>query len=187
MIEVRPVFISPDEVRKTKRKRLTPEQAGIQPRLEHLYAVKALIEHLFGRDEYLKIKMGGSMSDWRKASVKLLDAIELSVKSTVEVADADWFKEVTLEIGHGKDSVRKADSIDALLSSLVAALAKLVFIQLGNLPQHWQHKTTPLTPQWWTLTGFRSVQYVQNDKQKSAQARLNADRAENAQRASAAT
>jgi hypothetical protein len=181
-------YISPDKVRKIKRKRLTPEQAGIQPRLDHLYAVKALMEKLFGPAEFLKIKMGGSMSDWRKAGMKLLNAIELAVKSTVEVADADWFSDVLATIGRGKESVQKAETIDALLSPLLAVLAELVFIQLGNFPHHHPlHKTTPLTPKWWMLTGFRSVQYVQSDRHKRAQADLNAKRAESAKRTSAAT
>jgi hypothetical protein len=180
-------FISPDKVRKIKRKRLTPEQAGIQPRLEHLYAIKALIEKLFGPAEFLKIKMGGSMSDWRKAGMKLLDAIELAVKSTAEVADSDWFEEVATTTKNGKERVQKAETIDSLLSHLVAVLAELVFIQLGNFPLHRPlHKTTPLTRDWWTLTGYRSVQYVQSNRQKRAQADLNAKRAESAKRASAA-
>jgi hypothetical protein len=179
-------FVSPGEVRKPKRRRLTPDQAGIQPRLEHLYPVKALMEKLFGRAAFMKIKMGGSMSDWRNASLRLLDAIGLSVKSTVEVADADWFKEIAEAIEHGKAGVREAETIDALLSYLVAALAELLFIQLGNFPRHPLYETTPLTAEWWTLTGYRSVQYVQIDKQKKAQAQLNARRAENARRAAAA-
>ena len=179
-------FVSPGDVRKPKRKRLTPEQAGIRPRLEHLYPVKALMEKLFGRAAFMKIKMGGSMSDWRNAGLKLLDAIELSVKSTVTIADVDWFNEIGETIEHGKAGVRDAGTIDALLSYLVAALAELVFIQLGNFPRHRLHETTRLTPEWWTLTGYRNVQYVQSDQQKENQAQLNAKRAESARRAAAA-
>jgi hypothetical protein len=126
------------------------------------------------------------MSDWRKVGLKLLDAIDLSVKSTVEVADADWFKEIAETIERGKEQVRDAEPIDALLSSLVATLAELVFIQIGNFPRHALYETTPLTAEWWTLTGYRSVQYVQGDKQKENQAQLNAKRAKSARRASAA-
>jgi hypothetical protein len=56
-------FVSPDEVRKRPRKRLSPSEAGIQARLEHVYPIKALIEELFGRSAFMKIKMGGSMRD----------------------------------------------------------------------------------------------------------------------------
>jgi hypothetical protein len=69
------------------------------------------------------------------------------------------------------------------IDDLVQALAELVFIQLGNFPMHRTSKATPITPEWWTLTGFRSVQYVQTDKQKETQARLNKTRAENARQA----
>lgn len=185
MPDIKINFVSPGDVRKPKRKRLTSEQAGIHPRLEHLYPVKALMENLFGRAEFMKIKMGGSMSDWRKAGLKLLDAIDLSVKSTVEIADADWFKEIAEAIEHGKALVRDAETIDALLSYLVAALTELVFIQLGNFPLRLIWETTPLKRERWTFTGFRSVQYVQNEKQKKAQAQLNARRAKNARRAAA--
>jgi hypothetical protein len=183
MPDIKVKFVSPDNVRRPKRERLTPEQAGVQARLEHLYPVKALVEKLFGCAAFMRIKMGGSMSDWRGAGLKLLDAIDLSVKSTVEIADGDWFKEVAEAIAHGKEGVRDAETIDALQSRLVATLAQLVFIQLGNFPRHPLHKTTPLTAEWWTLKGYRTVQYVQSPHQKENQAQLNAKRAESARRA----
>ncbi len=68
------------------------------------------------------------MSDWRKAGLKLLDAIDLSVKSTIEIADTNWFKEVAEAIDHGRESLRNSEAIDALQSRLVATLAELVFI-----------------------------------------------------------
>jgi hypothetical protein len=170
-------FVSPGKARKKSRRRLTPPQAGIQAQLEHLYPIKALIEKLFGRAAFMKIKMGGSMRDWVNVSLKLLDAIDLSVKSTVSVADEDWYKEIADTVSRGKERIREADTMDTLLSYLVQALAELVFIQLGNFPLRQLYETTPLRPEWWTFTGFRSVQYVQSDKQKEAQAQLNARRA----------
>jgi hypothetical protein len=121
-------FASPVEVRKQSRKRLTPEQAGLRAQPEHLYPMKALIERLFGNPAFMKIKMGGSMSDWRNASLKLLDAISLSVKSTVKVADDDWFKEIGDTISRSKECIQEADTVDTLLSLLVEALAEIVFI-----------------------------------------------------------
>jgi hypothetical protein len=178
-------FVAPGGVRKKPGKRLTPREAGIRAQLEHLYPVKALIEKLFGKAAFMKIKMGGSMNDWRDAATKLLDAIGLSVKSTVKIADEDWFKEIAETVTRSKTRIREADTIDGLLSYLVQGLAELVFIQLGNFPMHRISQTTPLTPKWWTLTGYRSVQYVQTDKQKKAQACLNETRAANARRAAA--
>lgn len=176
-------YVSPDDVGKAKRKRLTREQSGIQARLEHLYPVKALVERLFGNAAFMKIKMGGSMSNWRGMGIRILDAVALSVTSTVQIADEDWFKEVSHAIQHGKEGVRTAQTIDQLQSHLLATLAELVFIQLGNFPRHPLHKTTPLAAEWWTLDGFRTVQYVQSPLQKENQAALNARLAENASRA----
>jgi hypothetical protein len=34
-----------------------------------------------------------------------------------------------------------------------------------------QSKRVPLTPEWWKLNTYRSVQYVQNDAQKQALAK----------------
>jgi hypothetical protein len=65
MPDIKINLVSPSEVCKIPRKRLTPEQAGFQAQLEHLYPVKALIERLFGRPAFMKIKMGGSMRDCR--------------------------------------------------------------------------------------------------------------------------
>jgi hypothetical protein len=186
MPDIKINFISPGQFRKKSRKRLTPPQAGIEARLEHLYPVKAIIEKLFGRAAFMKIKMGGSMHDWVSTSIKLLDAIDLSVKSTVKIADEDWFKEIAETIIRSKERIRKADTIDLLFSYLVEALTELVFIQLGNFPQHRSYEATPLKSERWTFTGYRSVQYVQSEKQKAAQAQLNARRAENVRRAAVA-
>jgi hypothetical protein len=123
------------------------------------------------------------MRDWRNAGLKLLDAIDLSIKSTVSVADDDWFAEIADTVGRGKQRVHDAETIDSLLSCLVATLTELVFVQLGNFPHRRLGAAAPLTPRWWTLTGFRTVQYVQTDKQRAAQAEATAKRFENAKRA----
>ena len=88
-------FASPNKGHRKPRKRLTPKEAGIQARLEHLYPVKALIERLFGRAAFMKIKMGGTMNEWREASIKLLDAIELSVKSSIVASSQVCYAAVT--------------------------------------------------------------------------------------------
>jgi hypothetical protein len=59
--ELKIKFVFPGDMSPQKRKRLTPEQAGIIPRLEHLYAFKALIERLFGNPAFVKIGHGVEM------------------------------------------------------------------------------------------------------------------------------
>jgi hypothetical protein len=181
--KIRIKLVSPGDVRPPKRKRLTPEQAGIVPRIEHLYPFKAMIERLFGNPAFMKIKMGASMREWRNACLKLLDSIELSVKSTVEIADQDWFAEVYRIIKEGRERVRGCHRIDDLFANLSVILATLVFTQLGHFPMRRHSSTTiPLSADWWRLGGFRSVLYVQNDKQRDAQANLESRRAENVRR-----
>jgi hypothetical protein len=58
-----------------------------------------------------------------------------------------------------------------------------VFLQLGDIPLHSRAPDpVPLSKAWWTLTGFRTVQYVQNENQRAAFELLIANRAENAKR-----
>jgi hypothetical protein len=167
-------YVTPSDTPK-RRRRLTPPEAGIQARIEHLYPLKSLFEQLLGRPAFMQIKMGGSMKNWRHVSCRLLDAVQMAVTSTVTVADDDWFRDVREEIARGKDAIRQIETVDNLVAYLASTVTRLVFIQLGNQPtRSISLKTVPLTPDWWTFRSRRSVQYVQDAKQREAQLAHNA-------------
>ena len=145
--------------------------------------MKFLLERLFGKPVWYRLKETGDIRTWRQETTRLLRAIDLSIKSTVQIADDQWREDVATIIADGIRDIERAEYIDTLLSDLAATLAQVVFAQIGNMPVPYSHDIVPLTARNWTLDGFRSVQYVQTVAQRAAVQRQQRRLAENAKRA----
>jgi len=133
--------------------------------MSQFYALKEALGTLLGNRVYLRLKETATLQDWKDAVRKLLKSIDVAVKSTVEIADSDWFEEIDNILELGRRRVAASKSVTALFAHLAATLTQLVFIQLGFLPRQ-RKDTIPLTKRWWTLNSVRSVQYVQNNNQR---------------------
>lgn len=134
--------------------------------MSEMYALKSSIEDLLGNSAWLELKETTSTTSWRRYVLKLLDAIELSVETTVLIKDEEWIQEVRSNLNHGRELNRIAKSPEDAIAALSATLLRQVFLQLGLLPNRKTAASVPLKPQNWDLSGFRSVQYVQSPKQK---------------------
>lgn len=134
--------------------------------MSHMYALKSSIEELLGRQAWYDLKETTSAATWRRYVLKLLDAIELSVETTVQVKDDDWIADVRSNIEHGRDLARIAKTPEDAIAALSGTLLRQVFLQLGAAPFSRSSDTTPLTPARWDFSGFRSVQYVQSQRQR---------------------
>lgn len=98
---------------------------------------------------------------------RLLSAIEVSAKSTVEIAGEFWFEELSGEVGHGKEMVRLSEDFEQLISNLPASLGSISFLQLGLVPRRLTVESVTLRHSSnWKLDRYRSVQYVQNFEQQ---------------------
>ena len=139
----------------------------IRADMSQYYSMKAVLEQILGGDAYRKLKETGTLKDWKKESVRLLKAIQLSVVSTVRVADGDWHQDVKEVIAMGEGSLASSKSIDETFACLAATLTRLVFLQLGFLPNRMLVNRVGLTEPNWKLDILRSVQYVQDERQKS--------------------
>lgn len=130
------------------------------------YPLKAVLESVLGHGTYLKLKETGTLKDWKYEISRLLQAIQLSIKATVKVADDEWRKEIQALIEHGKKVVSSSTTVDELLANLSATLTRLVFLQIGFVPQRSCINKVVLRGNEWELDRFRSVQFVQTKKQK---------------------
>ena len=150
-------------------KRSSSREAGIRYDMSQFYSMKDVLEQLFGKRVYLRLKETASLKDWKDSTIKLLNAILLASESSTAVADDDWRNEITDAVELGVKLISSADHISDLFSSLAATLTQIVFVQIGCMPNHRsEQKTVRLTKEWWTLSHFRSVQYVQSEAQKAA-------------------
>jgi hypothetical protein len=105
----------------------------------------------------------------KDSTIKLLNAILLATESSIAVADDDWRREMSDAVERGIAFISSADHISDLFSCLAATLTRIVFLQIGCMPNHrLQQKDVRLTKEWWALSQFRSVQYIQSGAQKAA-------------------
>jgi hypothetical protein len=137
--------------------------------MSQFYPLKAALEALLGHSVYLRLKETAPLRIWKDDIQKLLRAIKIAIRSTVETADDDWFADIESILKLGHKQVAASKTITELFAHLSATLTRLVFLQIGFLPLGRQQKETiPLTKEWWTLRTVRTVQYVQNHKQRHA-------------------
>ena len=138
-------------------------------KLEDCYALKALIERLFGAQAWLDIKHSTDLRRWKKYSNRILAAIECSAKASIEIVDDEWFEELAKLIEHGKNRIKSAKDTEQLFAVLSASLAEVSFFQIGRIPDHVMGQQRTLRhPSNWKLNSHRSVQYVQSSKQADA-------------------
>ena len=129
------------------------------------YALKQSLEEIFGKDAWYDLKECTSLLKWKKHLCALLTAIRISIHETVRVADPEWFEEVDALLERGNSSIKISKSADELFSTLSAWLTRLVFHQIGFVPQRMTMKKVTLAKAYWRLDLRRSVQYVQTLEQ----------------------
>ena len=135
--------------------------------MSQFYPLKAVLEELLGHRVYLQLKETATLRDWKDAIQRLLRAIKIAIKSTVEIADDDWFADIDSILELGKTEIAESKTLTELFACLSATLSRMVFLQIGFLPLGRQQiETIPLTKERWILRSVRTVQYVQNDKQR---------------------
>ena len=134
--------------------------------MSQFYPLKAVFEQILGNRAYRKLKETATLSDWKIETKKLLKAIELSIIETVKVADSEFFNETKQILELGNALIKNASDISELFASLSATLTRIVFLQIGHIPAHGSVEQVSLTQRNWNLACVRSVQYVQNAKQK---------------------
>jgi len=163
--------------KKPPKRRFSREESGLRYDIQQFYSMKVVLEQLFGKPTYQRLKETASLKDWKDSTSKLLKAIELSIKVSVSVADDDWREAIAFEIQHGLRSIQFAEHMDEVFCSLSAALTRIVFTQIGQWPRYYSRaKTVPLTEDFWILNSNRSAQYVQTAIQKENATRQREER-----------
>jgi hypothetical protein len=135
--------------------------------MSQFYPLKTVLEGLLGHRVYLRLKETATLRDWKDEIQKLLRAIKIAIKSTVDIADDDWFAEIDSILELGKTQTAESKTATELFASLSATLSQMVFLQIGFFPLGRQQiEKIPITKERWTLRSVRTVQYVQNSKQR---------------------
>jgi hypothetical protein len=129
--------------------------------------LKSAIEDLFGEDAWYALKESPHLPTWRKYASKTLQAIEFSIKDTVEIYDDDWMREVETSISRGLEGIKAQKSIDEVVAVLAATLVRISFLQIGLAPmRRGTSRAYPLKKGKWNLSAYRQVVYLQTRTQK---------------------
>ncbi len=128
-------------------------------------AMKMAFEQIFGTQAWLDLKECTSIAIWKKYITMLLCAMQLAIEETIQVRDDDWFTEVRKHFEDGLQITKTAKLIDELFSDLSATLMRIVFLQIGNVPNRRRDRRVTLARDNWRLDGIRTVQYIQSNSQ----------------------
>jgi hypothetical protein len=134
--------------------------------MSHMYALKSAIEDLLGNCAWLELKESTSTTTWRRYGLKLVNAIELSIETTIKIKDEDWSAEVHSNLEHGRELMRLAKSPEDVIAALSATLLRQVFLQMGYSPSRKISNSVSLKADNWKFDGFRTVQIVQTVEQR---------------------
>jgi hypothetical protein len=141
-------FVQSREVKPPPRRRLSDQERGLRYDMSQFYRMKAVLEEVFGSKVYRKLKETGRFKDWQCETSRLLDAIRLSIKGTVKIADDEWRDEIADLIEQGQHGIREAETMGDLFAALSSALARITFVQIGMRPSHNRAvKPIPMKPE----------------------------------------
>jgi len=166
------------QARASQFRRYVKKGRALKYNLESAYGLKSLVEDLFGKKAWVEVKHATDVKTWKKYSLKIISAIELAAKSTVEISDNEWFQELNSIVEHGKGRINRSKSTEEIFASLSASVASISFFQLGRLPNNSCRQQVTLRHKGnWKFNEFRSVQYVQNKEQAYVKKQYNKSRA----------
>ncbi len=92
--------------------------------MSQFYPLKATLEALLGHRVYLRLKETATLRDWTDEIQRLLRAIKIAIKSTVEIADDDWFADIDSILELGRKQIAESKTATELFAYLSATLAR---------------------------------------------------------------
>lgn len=125
------------------------------------------MENVFGSDAWYALKESNHIPTWRKYAEKMLKAIELSIKDTVEIYDDEWMLQIEESIQRGMEGLKGTNAIDEIIAVLAGVLINVSFLQMGHIPRRSGNtKKYSLRKGKWQFNSYRSVVYLQSREQK---------------------
>ena len=132
----------------------------------YFFALKSVIEQLFGRNAWYELKETTSVSVWRHYLKRTVLALEIAIENTVH-ADELWHQEASELLKACEESLCSATTFDHLVSSFTATLLRLTFLQIGQIPENYRKDKVSLHKSNWKLDSYRTVIYAQKPTQRA--------------------
>ena len=136
-------------------------------RYEKYFAIKHVMEDLFGSDAWYALKESNCIPTWRKYCSKVLISMNAAFNDSVKIFDSALKEEYEEIIENGLSSLKKEKEIDEFINILAASVIQLSFLQIGLMPRRGGKRVKTTTRKGaWNLDSYRSVQYTQTEEQK---------------------
>jgi len=120
---------------------------------------------LFGDLNYKGYVGAVSKARWKRDLRKVTKYIKKSIKLNVD-ADAHHKSELLETCEHLEQELKEASTIDQVNTASIKNLIRIVFLLLGNMPDHWRRRS-PYSDRFWELNGHRTLTYTQSEEQKA--------------------
>lgn len=105
-----------------------------------------------------------SLPTWRKDMAKLIHTIRRTIRLNV-ISDRHHLITIDETCERAEAHIRSAKSIDDVSQETIQTLARLCFLLVGQMPNHYDSKS-PYRDDNWILNQERRVQFVQTNAQK---------------------
>lgn len=126
------------------------------------FSLTMLFNQIYWYEDYCTFKENWTISDFKKQYQKLLKTIKNSIKVNITICDEYFKNELFKAIDDASLEIKKAEKVENINNILICFLTRFSFNLLGMEPCY-QYYRNDLN-----LNKFRSIQYVQNPKQKKA-------------------
>lgn len=130
---------------------------------------KFLIQRLYGKNDYYRVKHNQTISKVKHYYLKILDTFSIAINETIIVSDNIQIQLLNSIIIEGKESLKNLKTFQSLDNAFITTQTELIFQLIGNNPKRDFIKNVPNRKDKWKLNGHRQIQYVQNEKQKKDQ------------------
>ena len=128
-------------------------------------SVEYLMSALFGKLNYHAYVGGVGRATWKKDLRKVAKYIKKSIELNPNT-DAHHKSELLQTCDRLEKKVKEASTIDQINVATIEKLIRVVFLLLGNMPDHWRRRS-PYADRFWELDGHRTLGYTQTDEQKA--------------------
>lgn len=125
-----------------------------------------VIEKLYGRKDYKRLKTNHNLTIARNAYLKIVKSIKFAINETILTIDNTHRKKLDHILGGITSDLKESINLDELDQRMISFQTELVFTLIGFCPDRIDAKRIINNKEIWKLDNYRQIVYIQNDEQK---------------------
>ena len=121
---------------------------------------------MFGDKAYREVKSWQSPKELKKYLLKIINAYEKSINSSIEFTDLGHKKTIFNLLEFYEKQIKLSKTFGELDQTFISLQSELIFLLIGKMPNNWREKEVRLINSNWNLNDERKIIYFQNNEQK---------------------